>query len=266
MKEELINTHTLNIQKNFAVIEFTRPKELNSINEDFLSEFPETLELIEKNPEIRALLIKSQGKAFCVGLDLKLLKKAFSDDAYFTSVLERLRKIYLDLENLTLPVVCQVEGIARAGGFELLLSCDIVYLSNKAKIGDNHTHFSVPPGGGSSSRLPKLVGSNIAKEIIMTADWLDPFYAEKIGLVNKVYKSEEIDEKVKQLLENLTQKPRSVHRITKEMVSSSLNLSTEEGTKKEIEIFKKYTFGEKDAKEGFFAFVEGRDPDWKIKN
>ena len=248
------------------MIEFIRPDELNSINEDFLREFPETLKLIEKNQEIRALLIKSNGKAFCVGLDLNLLKKAFSDDSYFTSVLERLRNIYLDLENLTLPVVCQVEGIARAGGFELLLSCDIVYLSDKAKIGDNHTHYSVPPGGGSSSRLPKLVGSNLAKEIIMTADWLEPFYAEKIGLVNKVYKSEEIDEKIEQLLEKLTQKPRSVHRTAKKMVSSSLNLSTEEGTKNEIEIFKKYAFNEKDAKEGFFAFVEGRDPDWKIKN
>ena len=89
---------------------------------------------------------------------------------------------------------------------------------------------------------------------------------KKIGLVNKVYKSEEINEKIEQLLEKLTQKPRSVHRTAKKMVSSSLNLSTEEGTKNEIEIFKKYAFNEKDAKEGFFAFVEGRDPDWKIKN
>ena len=68
------------------MIEFIRPDELNSINEDFLREFPETLKLIEKNQEIRALLIKSNGKAFCVGLDLNLLKKAFSDDSYFTSV------------------------------------------------------------------------------------------------------------------------------------------------------------------------------------
>ncbi len=185
---------------------------------------------------------------------------------YFTSVLERLRKIYIDLENLSLPVVCQVEGIARAGGFELILSCDIVYLSEDAKIGDNHTHFSVPPGGGSTSRLPKLIGSNLAKEIIMTADWLEPYYAEKIGLVNRVYKSDEIDLKVKELLDKLVQKPRSIHRTTKKMVSSSLNLNTEEGTLNEIEIFKQYTFNEKDAKEGFFAFIEGRDPDWKIKN
>ena len=65
---------------------------------------------------------------------------------------------------------------------------------------------------------------------------------------------------------DLVQKPRSIHRTTKKMVSSSLNLNTEEGTLNEIEIFKQYTFNEKDAKEGFFAFIEGRDPDWKIKN
>jgi enoyl-CoA hydratase/carnithine racemase len=100
----------------------------------------------------------------------------------------------------------------------------------------------------------------------MTADWLDPFYAEKIGLVNKVYPSSEIDYKVKELLEKLVQKPRSVHRTVKKMLHSSLDLSTEEGTLNEIEIFKDYAYKEKDAKEGFFAFVEGRDPSWKIKN
>jgi enoyl-CoA hydratase/carnithine racemase len=227
---------------------------------------PTTIQTIKTDETIRAVLFQSSGKAFCVGLDLELLKKAFSNDSYFTSVLERLRKIYIDLENLPVPTVCKVEGLARAGGFEFILSCDIVYLSDKAKIGDNHTHFSVPPGGGSTSRLPKLVGSNLAKEIIMTADWLDPFYAEKIGLVNKVYPSSEIDYKVKELLEKLVQKPRSVHRTVKKMLHSSLDLSTEEGTLNEIEIFKDYAYKEKDAKEGFFAFVEGRDPSWKIKN
>jgi enoyl-CoA hydratase/carnithine racemase len=181
---------------------------LNSINEDFLEEMPKTINAINEDESVRALLFQSTGKAFCVGLDLELLKKAFSEDSYFTSVLERLREIYLDLENLPIPTVCKVEGLARAGGFELMLSCDIVYLSDMAKIGDNHTHFSVPPGGGSTSRLPKLIGNNLAKEIIMTADWLDPFYAEKIGLVNKVYDSKEIDSKIDELLEKLIQKPR----------------------------------------------------------
>jgi enoyl-CoA hydratase/carnithine racemase len=231
-----------------------------------LEEMPKTINAINEDESVRALLFQSTGKAFCVGLDLELLKKAFSEDSYFTSVLERLREIYLDLENLPIPTVCKVEGLARAGGFELMLSCDIVYLSDMAKIGDNHTHFSVPPGGGSTSRLPKLIGNNLAKEIIMTADWLDPFYAEKIGLVNKVYDSKEIDSKIDELLEKLIQKPRSVHRTVKKMIKSSLNLTSEEGTLNEIEIFKKYAYNESDAKEGFFAFVEGRDPNWKIKN
>jgi enoyl-CoA hydratase/carnithine racemase len=100
----------------------------------------------------------------------------------------------------------------------------------------------------------------------MTADWLDPFYAEKIGLVNKVYASNELDEKIDELLQKLIEKPRSVHRTVKKMLKSSINLSTEEGTLKEIEIFKNYAYKEEDAKEGFFAFVEGRDPKWSIKN
>ena len=100
----------------------------------------------------------------------------------------------------------------------------------------------------------------------MTADWLDPYYAEKIGLVNKVYKSNEIDSEIKKLLEKLIDKPRSVHKTVKKMIKSSLNLTTEDGTLNEIEIFKNYAYKEKDAKEGFFAFIEGRDPNWKVKN
>ena len=84
--------------------------------------------------------------------------------------------------------------------------------------------------------------------------------------MNKVYDSKEIDSKIDELLEKLIQKPRSVHRTVKKMIKSSLNLTSEEGTLNEIEIFKKYAYNESDAKEGFFAFVEGRDPNWKIKN
>ena len=79
-----IKTHELIINNSFAEIVLNRPDELNSINEDFLTEMPETLKSLEDDPDIRAVLIKSTGKAFCVGLDINLLKKAFSDDEYFS--------------------------------------------------------------------------------------------------------------------------------------------------------------------------------------
>ena len=138
-----IKTHELIINNSFAEIVLNRPDELNSINEDFLTEIPETLKSLEDDPEIRAVLIKSTGKAFFVGLDINLLKKAFSDDDYFSSVLKRLRNIYLQIESLSAPVVAVVDGVARAGGFELMLSADIIFASDVSKIGDVHTNFSV---------------------------------------------------------------------------------------------------------------------------
>tara|TARA_Y200000002_G_scaffold380245_2_gene391295 strand:- start:404 stop:1084 length:681 start_codon:yes stop_codon:yes gene_type:complete len=225
---------------------------------------PKTLNSVENDPNIRALLIKSTGKAFCVGLDINLLKKAFSDDKYFSSVLERLRDIFLQIESLSAPVVAVVDGITRAGGFELMLSADIIYVSDNAKIGDVHTNFSVPPGGGSTSRLPKLVGSKIAKELIMSAKWLSIDELKEIGLVNKVIRQSELEKEVSQLIENLIDKPRSIHKTIKEMVNTSLLLDIQEGTKNEINIFKEYVFKGHDAKEGFWSYVENRDPDWKI--
>ncbi len=263
-KEKSIKTHKLDIKKTYAEIELCRPKQLNSINEDFLAEMPKTIKKIRANKDLRALIIKSTGKAFCVGLDIDLLKKAFSDDEYFSSVLSRLRSIFLDIESLPVPVVAIVDGITRAGGFELMLSSDIIYASEKAKIGDVHTNFSVPPGGGSTSRLPMLVGPNKAKEIIMTADWLSTEELKDIGLVNKVVPSDQLSIEVEKLIKKLTDKPQSIHRTVKKMVDTSLGLNSKDGTENEINIFKEYVFKEEDAKEGFNSYIENREPKWKI--
>ena len=235
-----IKTHELIINKSFAEIVLNRPDELNSINEDFL------------------------GSAFCVGLDINLLKKAFSDDDYFSSVLKRLRNIFLQIESLSAPVVAVVNGVARAGGFELMLSADIILASDTSKIGDVHTNFSVPPGGGSTSRLPKIVGPKIAKELIMSAKWLSIDELKQIGLVNKVVPQTELEKEVDLLVDSLIDKPRSIHKTVKEMVNTSLNLDIQKGTENEIKIFKEYVFGGHDAKEGFWSYIENRDPDWKI--
>tara|TARA_B100000085_G_scaffold79792_1_gene71893 strand:+ start:1733 stop:2524 length:792 start_codon:yes stop_codon:yes gene_type:complete len=259
-----IKTHELIINNSYAEIVLNRPDELNSINEDFLTEIPETLKSLEDDPEIRAVLIKSTGKAFCVGLDINLLKKAFSDDDYFSSVLKRLRSIYLQIESLSAPVVAVVDGVARAGGFELMLSADIIFASDASKIGDVHTNFSVPPGGGSTARLPKIVGPKIAKELIMTAKWLSVDELKQIGLVNKVVPQTELDKEVDLLVNSLIDKPRSIHKTVKEMVNTSLALDVQKGTENEIKIFKEYVFGGHDAKEGFWSYIENRDPDWKI--
>ena len=226
-----IKTHELIINNSFAEIVLNRPDELNSINEDFLTEIPETLKSLEDDPEIRAVLIKSTGKAFCVGLDINLLKKAFSDDDYFSSVLKRLRNIYLQIESLSAPVVAVVDGVARAGGFELMLSADIIFASDASKIGDVHTNFSE---------------------------------LKQIGLVNKVVPQNELDKEVDLLVNNLIDKPRSIHKTVKEMVNTSLALDVQKGTENEIKIFKEYVFGGHDAKEGFWSYIENRDPDWKI--
>lgn len=236
---------------------------MNSINEDFLNEMPKSLNAVEKNKDLRALVIKSTGKAFCVGLDINLLTKAFKDEKYFSSVLKRLREIFLQIENLTLPVIAVVDGVVRAGGFELMLSTDIIYASTNSKIGDVHTNYSVPPGGGSTARLPKIVGTKVAKELIMTAKWLDSMEAEKLGIINRSIKKENLDIEVKKLINALIDKPRSIHEIVKKMISSSYELNIEEGTKNEITLFKNYVFKGKDAKEGFNSYIENRDPSWK---
>ena len=226
---------------------------------------PETLKSIEDDPEIRAVLIKSTGKAFCVGLDINLLKKAFSDDDYFSSVLKRLRSIYLQIESLSAPVVAVVDGVARAGGFELMLSADIIFASDASKIGDVHTNFSVPPGGGSTARLPKIVGPKIAKELIMTAKWLSVDELKQIGLVNKVVPQAELEKEVELLVNSLIDKPRSIHKTVKEMVNTSLALDVQKGTENEIKIIDRMTLRINDLLTGMFRAIGIKLVDFKIE-
>ena len=98
----------------------------------------------------------------------------------------------------------------------------------------------------------------------MSAKWLSIDELKRIGLVNKVVPQAELKKEVDLLVDSLIDKPRSIHKIVKEMVNTSLTLDIEKGTENEIKIFKEYVFKGHDAKEGFWSYIENRDPDWKI--
>ena len=133
-------------EERTAWIRFTRPEQLNSLTEQVLDDLDAALDAVEADREVRALVITGQGKAFCVGLDLGLLSRAFADPSYFESVLSRLGALCERLESLPVVTMAAVGGLARAGGFELMLACDLVVLAEEARIGDVHTVHGVAPG------------------------------------------------------------------------------------------------------------------------
>src|SRR5687768_13796546 len=133
-----METVSLTVTDRVATATLNRPDAMNAIDEAVLGGLAAVIERVREDSSIKALIVTGAGDAFCVGLDIGLLGRAFAEPPYFEDVLRRLKDLLRSLESLPVPVIAAVNGLARAGGFELLLACDLVLVANEARIGDNH--------------------------------------------------------------------------------------------------------------------------------
>ena len=154
------NTILLDKSDRIATLTLNRPKALNGISFEMMDEIDAALDDLRADAGIKALVITGAGRAFSVGADIGLLTDAFADEknGRFRYFLERINASLLNLEALPIPVIAKVNGLARAGGFEIILCCDLAVVADEARIGDNHTMFGVMPGGGATQRAPRKIG------------------------------------------------------------------------------------------------------------
>jgi len=252
------------IRQRVAYLSFDRPDQLNGITEEVIDQLNEAIATVAGDPTLVALVIQGTGKAFCVGLDIDLLDRAFEDSDYFTSVLQRYGQVLQDLEALDVPVIAAVNGITRAGGFELILACDLVLAAEEARIGDVHTSFGVVPGGGSTQRLPRKIGDQRAKELILTARWLTAGEAVDYGLILDQVPAAKLAERTEELLDALRLKPASVLRAVKRAMRLGSGQDLANALQVEINEFLTHlTADPSDSREGFRAYREGRPPNWQ---
>lgn len=232
------------VRDKVAYVTFTTADRLNSITEERLDDLNAVMDLAESDTTIHAMTITGQGRAFCVGDDRDLLKRAFDDLAYFEDFLRRFNDVLLRLERLEIPVVAVVNGLARAGGFELTLACDIILIADEAKFGDNHTHVGVMPGGGATQRLPRRIGTQAAKELIWSARWLSGTEAAACGLAFKSVPLENLYDECEALLAGFRDKPRAVLSVVKKTMQAGEGLRIEDGIELEIRAFIDHTINE----------------------
>ena len=255
-------TLTYDVDRGVATVTFTTPDSLNSITEKRLAELDRVVGEIETSPSLQAVVWTGTGRAFCVGLDLELLKRAFDEIDYFEDVVRRLNALILRVEAFPIPTIAAVNGFARAGGFELALACDVMIIAEEAKIGDNHTHVGVMPGGGATQRLPRRIGAQRAKELIWTARWLTGAEAVEYGLALRSVPGSELLASVEAFVDTLRNKPRACLAAVKAAMRAGEGLPITEAIEAEIRQFVAYMGGEPFAREGFRASLEGREPDW----
>lgn len=245
-----------------ATIRLNRPEALNSISPAMVDEMNDALAGLEARTDLCALVITGTGRAFCAGADLKAARErtqgadAASTNAAF---LDGLRQLLLRIEQFPAPVIAAVNGLALAGGLELVLACDLVLAVDSAKFGDAHANYGLVPGGGSSVRLPRKIGPTRAKYLIYTAEFLPAASLLDWGLVNQVVGDDGLDDAVRDLVTKLAGKSPIGLRRMKRMVDDGLEQSLPAALRYELALNAQHAASH-DRAEGLAAFAEKRKP------
>jgi enoyl-CoA hydratase len=244
-----------------AHITLNRPQVMNSLSPKTISEIMAVCNEIEEDNSLKIVVIDAKGNAFCAGVDLKFIKELSSSLPKYRVFIQSLFGMYNRIEQLTKPVIGVAQGLALAGGLELLNVCDIVIASEDAQFGDQHANFGQISG---TQRLSRIVGVRRAKEIMLTGRWLSATEAERIGLINQVVPSDKLEESVKEMVDRLTKnKSELVARRTKSLVNNGIQVSLSVGLELEAQVTSYHFVNSYDAKEGLKAFEERRKPVFK---
>lgn len=251
------------IKNKIAFVTINRPDKLNALNNDTLNELKTCFENIRSNDDVNVVILTGAGeKAFVAGADISELNKL--DGATGKTFAEFGQGVFNQIENLNKPVIAAVNGFALGGGCELSMACHIRLASEKAKFGQPEVNLGIIPGYGGTQRLSRLINTGRAAELILTGDIIDANEALRIGLVNKVYKPEELLDKATELAEKISAKGQIAVELSLKAIVSTSNLSEKDGLKYEAELFGDCCSTE-DFKEGTSAFLEKRKPEFKKK-
>lgn len=239
-------------------IRLNRPDAMNSLTPDVLDAINNALGAAEFQRDVMTVVLTGSGRAFCAGADLKYVKTQAGESGtnnFLKSVLATMNRI----ERFPKPVIAALNGLTLAGGLELVLCCDLVLAARSAKIGDAHANYGLLPGGGSSVRLPRIIGATRAKYLLFTGDFVDATEMLTAGLVNKVVDDDQLDIATQALAEKISTKSPLGLRRMKALVDDGLQQPMDTALRLELLACEVHQHSA-DLHEGLAAFNEKRAP------
>lgn len=236
-----------------GLVTLNRPKALNALNTQILTELVEAMSAFEANPEIGAMVLTGSEKAFAAGADIKEMQSKTYADMY----LEDMFSGWDAFTRIRKPIIGAVAGYALGGGCELAMMCDFIIAADTARFGQPEITLGVIPGMGGSQRLTRFVGKAKAMDLVLTGRMMDAAEAERCGLVSRIVPAASLVDEAVAAAEKIASFSLPAVMMAKEAVNRSYETTLSEGLRFERRVFHSL-FALDDQKEGMAAFAEKR--------
>ena len=243
---------------------FNRPKALNSFNVDMHREVAEVLNLWTKNPDVRCVVLRGEGRGFCAGQDLgdrvvdpnaEAPDLGYSIETYYNPLIKT-------IVNMPKPVICAVNGVAAGAGANIALACDLVIAAKSANFVQAFCRLGLVPDSAGTWFLPRAVGHARAMGLALLGDKLPAETAKEWGMIWDVVEDAELKTKVTELAERLAKQPTFGLSLIKKAIHQSSNNTFDEQMLLERDL-QRIAGRSEDYREGVQAFMNKREPNFK---
>ncbi len=244
-----------------GIITLNRPKALNALCHDLVTELNDALDQFEADDAIGAIVVTGSEKAFAAGADIKEMQpKSYMDvykEDFITATWERISRV----RKVT---IAAVNGYALGGGCELAMMCDFILAGDTAKFGQPEINLGVMPGAGGTQRLTRFIGKSKAMEMCLTGRMMDAEEAERSGLVSRIIPAADLVDEAVKVAEKIAELSRPATMMTKETVNRAYETTLSEGIRFERRLFHSM-FAMEDQTEGMNAFIDKRTANFTHK-
>jgi enoyl-CoA hydratase/carnithine racemase len=253
----------LDVDGDVATVTLNRPGMRNALTREVSDGIVATLDRLEgaEGPQVRAVVFEGAGDAFCAGGDVDAMMSLQTADVPLHDAVETIRtetgRAVRRVAEFGLPTVAKIDGAAFGAGGTLAIACDVQLMSEAASISFGFRNVGLAVDAGTSYLLPRVVGVNVAKELVYTGEQVDADRAADLGLVNRVHPEGELEDEAAAFVDRVASGPTVALRESKQLLNQGLESSLDQAVRNEASA-QAAVFDTADHAEGVEAFMEGR--------